>query len=473
MSLVAARRFVSSVLVLAIALVAFAATSMTPVSDAAAAVAFAPIRAADAPDPAHPAPAPGDSTVQRFLDDLSDSTSRYFGRTAAPADTTGLDSILADRLAHPALARTRRPLSVYPDFEFNRVDGPVYTVVANVGGLRGLGQLSGRGSWAAGPGDPLGTVRWTRGFGVGTTAPWRLEIGGGRWTSSFDRESSSRRLTTLRALALGKDHHHYYRREGWYVGLHRDFSFGDLGLTWRDDDQMVQSTTTGWNLFHHGLSEFENLAATPGHVHEFEAITSLALDPFPMRLDLLHQTSGHAIGSELEFRRSRVVLAGSWGLGHFATLVPQAVYGRLTGQDIPQASFYLGGTHSIRSMSSGDRGGTGYAMVRMEVIGARDFLATLRIPHPAYLPLQLGTFAGAGSVWGTDPFGGPTRPGVNFPHEEDWATEAGVSIIYQPGFPDPTTLLRLNYAWALGTARESTHLSISFMRALDLLRRSR
>jgi hypothetical protein len=67
--------------------------------------------------------APADTTVQRYFEDLADSTSRFFGRTAAPLDTTGLDSALAYRLVHPTPVRTPRRLTIYPDLDFQRVDG--------------------------------------------------------------------------------------------------------------------------------------------------------------------------------------------------------------------------------------------------------------------------------------------------------------------------------------------------------------
>ena len=438
----------------------------TPVRPASAALAqpFGPFAA----DSARPA-APPDSSVQQFLKDLSDSTSTYFGRTATPADTTGLDSVLAYRLAHPTPIPPRRTLTIYPDFDFQRADGPIYSLTLGVGEwARRTGRVTAKASWAAGPNEALGLVTWSRGFGRGQ--PWSLEISGGRWTSAFDREARSRKLTTLRAFTFGKDHNHYYRREGYQIGVHRRWPAGDFGLAWRDDQQSVLETTTGWTLFRNGLSEFVNRPAATGRIHEVEAVASLPLDPFPAKFDITHQTSGHAIGSDVEYRRTRGVIAGSWGLGHWATLVPQGVYGRLTGVHIPQAMFYLGGTHSMRSMSSGDRGGNGYIMGRADILGSGDVLAALHIPHPAFLPVQAGVFGGVGAVWGTDPFGGPDRPGVDFPHREDLVSEVGVSAIYQPGFPEPTAIMRINYAFALGPARESQTLSVSFTRALDLLR---
>src|SRR5439155_1693840 len=47
----------------------------------------------------------------------------------------------------------------------------------------------------------------------------------------------------------------------------------------------------------------------------------------------------------------------------------------------------------------------------------------------------------------------------------------GLSLIHQPGLPDPTGLLRVSYAWPLGPTVERARLSLSYTRALDLLTR--
>ena len=58
---------------------------------------------------------------------------------------------------------------------------------------------------------------------------------------------------------------------------------------------------------------------------------------------------------------------------------------------------------------------TGCLIGRLELLGTADVLEALRAPHPAFLPIQLGAFAAAGAVWGADPYGGPPRPGGDWP----------------------------------------------------------
>ena len=413
-----------------------------------------------------------DSTLDGFLDQLADSTSQYFGASAAPTDTAGLDSALAYGLAHPRARRARLRPSVNPDFAFNRVDGPVYLLGMGLGTASGPGELHAEAGYASGPNDVLSQVRGSR-ILQGLGGRWRLMAGGGLATGSMDRERTGARLTSARAFLFGKDDNHYLRREGFDLGLQREASFAQLGVRYRDMDESPIATSAGWNLFRRPLSTYDNLAAISGRAREFEYSALVRVDPFPAEAEVIHQTSGNAIGSDFEYRRTRIALSSDIGLAGRATLIPQVVYGRLTGQAIPQASFYLGGSRTMRSMSSSARGGTGFAQARLEVIGADDVLETLRIPHPAFLPLQLGVFAGVGAVWGADPFGGPKRSGSDWPDQEHWVSEAGVSLIYQPGVPSPTTFVRVNYAWPIGPERESRSFSVSISHAMDFLRTAR
>ena len=71
------------------------------------------------------AQAPADTALGGFLGGLADSTDRYFGFTATPLDTAGLDSALADRLKRPwtePLDSRRFEISWGPWMQFNRVE---------------------------------------------------------------------------------------------------------------------------------------------------------------------------------------------------------------------------------------------------------------------------------------------------------------------------------------------------------------
>ena len=73
-----------------------------------------------APGPAHPAEAPPDTAFHQFLGTLSDSTDRYFGLSAAPLDTLGLEA------EEPYEGRTRFSFGGLPTFSFSRVDGSTF-----------------------------------------------------------------------------------------------------------------------------------------------------------------------------------------------------------------------------------------------------------------------------------------------------------------------------------------------------------
>jgi hypothetical protein len=234
--------------------------------------------------------------------------------------------------------------------------------------------------------------------------------------------------------------------------------------------EMPLATTTTWNFRNRDLIVVGNLPATRGRAHELGIDGELRLPFVPVIVQATHYTSGHALGSDFEYRRTRVAASGEFGLGSFATLIPQAAYGRLSNTLVPQAAFYLGGAHSLRSLPSAARGGAGMILARLDLIGTADILEVAHLPHPSSLPIQAGVFAGSGAVWGADPYGGPPVSGTDWPRDGAWVHEAGFSLVYQPGIPDGMTLVRLNYALPLGPQRESAHWTVSFSRAIDLVK---
>ena len=107
------------------------------------------------------------------------------------------------------------------------------------------------------------------------------------------------------------------------------------------------------------------------------------------------------------------------------------------------------------------------ALAKLDLIGAQDLLALLRIPHPAALPLQGALFAASGAMWGRDPYTGTVVRGGDWPDRRDWLSEAGVSLLYNSAlFPT----LHLSYAWPIGPRAGEGRWSVSFSRPLDLLR---
>jgi hypothetical protein len=414
-------------------------------------------------------PSPADSSLHQFLHDLSDSTDHYFGLTAAPLDTAGLDSALAAGLAMPWRGqRSRVRYSYLPVYAFNRVDGSLWGASAEVN----------RGSrWRVG-GDLGYTGGSNRLLGGGELAVnrrrhdtfWGLRVRGGRRTAAMDRDYQEKRLATLRALISGDDRQHYLRRDGYDVTLSGQGDAWQAALAFRDMLESPLDVTTRWNLTRQPLEVPDNLAAAFGRTRELALAFSTRLPVLPFSAQLTHQTSDQALGSDFDYHRTRVALGGEMAMGGRVSFLPQLVYGRLGGDAVPQASFYLGGPRTLRSLPVAALGGTGFALARLDVIGADDLLALAHIPHPAMFPLQGGLFVATGAVWGADPFGGPGSPAAGWPEKPAWLSEVGASLLYRPGIPDDDGYFRLNYAHPLGPGDREGRWSVSYSRALDLLR---
>ncbi|MBI1799309.1 MAG: hypothetical protein HYR73_06445 [Candidatus Eisenbacteria bacterium] len=420
-----------------------------------------------------PAPAAAtDTTLDRFFGGLSDSTDRYFGGTTSQVDTTGLDSSRAANLALPPGHGPRRPLRLDwgPAFRFNRVDGPAYGATLGLRSARTRVRIDSRLEYAAGPNRWQGGAGFRRMWGD-EEHRWTLEAWGGRETAVVDRtheSSAADPLATVRALGFGTDARLYLRHDGFRAGLSRASGAWRAAAEWRDELESPLDVTATWNLANRALDVPGNIPAQSGRTHE--ALFSFVgrAPRLPLQGEIEYRTSRRALGSDFEYRMTRAALGADITLGRWSALVPQAIYGRLTGDALPQESFYLGGVSALTTRIGEAVGGSRLALGRIDWIGTRDLLALAHIPHPALLPIQGAVFAASGAVWGTDPYGGASRAGGAWP-EEAWISEAGLSLIWQPGFPDPTSLGRINVAWPVGSATGSPRVTLTFSRALFLL----
>lgn len=427
----------------------------------ALAFAAAPARAEDAP---------ADTSLQRFLGGLSDSTDAYFGMSAARPDTTGLDSALAYRLAH---SEPRPKISLmpelYPWLGFNRVDGGVMGGGLALGRRSRLGRLSGRAAWANGPDLVLGEGVYEKTL-PGDESSWSLRLGAGRMTHGMDRDFGELRLAQVRALLSGSDTKRYLRRDGFRAQLGRETPIWRAAVEYRDELESPLPVVATWNLLDATLEVVDNLPAARGRARELEWSSTMRFGRLPLAAEVDYATSGNAIGSDFEYRRLRLAFAGDLALGRWLAVVPQLSWGRVTGQALPQNSFYLGGSRTLRHLRGSSLGGSRMALARLDLIGVPDLLALAHIPHPDALPLQGAVFAGVGAAWGRDPYGGPGSPEDAWPGSELWKSEAGVSLLYRPGIPDPNGFLRFSYAWPLGASDDPGRFTITFARGLDLLR---
>jgi hypothetical protein len=410
--------------------------------------------------------APPDSGLGRYLGGMADSTDAYFGASAAPPDTAGLDSVLFDSAEKP---RRDFGFGVAPSFDFDRVNGSTPGASAWIGERQpdpqrtGWGRLAFSASHANGPNTTLGGVRFTDRVWL-LRQPFDLDLWGGRRTSNMDRDDSSRLLTLLRAIGWGKDWTQYYRSEGFQGRIENPHDGWWIVAGYQDVLQDPLDVTATWTLFRDGELEMPvNLAAARGRVRELSGRFGGQLPRVPLQLEVALLNASRRMGSDLDYRRLRASAGLDLTLGRWASLVPQLAYGRLAGDVVPQNSFYIGGDRTLRSLHRDERAGTGAAVGKVQLLGARPVLPW------AVMPMGPELFAASGAVWGLDSWTGVVRPGERWPEAREWRSEVGAGLVYSsPIFPGGGAF-HVNCAWPVGAYAGPPHWSFSFTTAFDLM----
>jgi hypothetical protein len=442
---------------------------------AALGVAFAaaPLRAQDEPPPpAQPwGGAPGDSGVGAFLRSLSDSTDAYFGKTAAPADTAGLDSVLAYRLSNPesiALPRRRTLELPFPVIAYNRVDAAVWGARWGIGEPRGTGRLVGQLAYATGPDEWLGLGRYVRRFAT-QTALWTGDLVWEKRTYRMSGDLAASSFATLRSLLNGSDRNSYLRREGPRFELRRESQRATLQVGYRDQLEDSLTVTELWNLLNKEPALPFNLPARPGRARAFSFAAGVSTGSWPLQVWLEHETSSRQLGSDFEYRRWRGVAGAVVPLNSWSAIALQGDYSRLELDPVSQASFQLGGTQTLRSLKGGSLAGTRETFGRAELVLAPNLLELARLPHPSLLNLQISSYLASGAVWGENPYTGADLGGDAFPDPEAWRHEIGLGLLYRPGVPDPQGFLRLDFAWPVGPHGGPRRMVLGYGNLLNLL----
>ncbi len=421
---------------------------------------------------------PPDSLLDAYVRGLSDSTDAWFGITAAPVDTAGLDSALAVGLAIPPGGRRangtesrRLRFGWSPAPGFNRADGAQLGVGLS---LRSPlpGRLTGRAQYTTGSKDVLGEAAWSESWRV---RPLRsrlaLRMAAGRWTETADRDHFDPLSATLNAVLWGGDRHQYLRRDGVRASLRIGDDRTAATIGWRDQLESSLRYTTRWTAFG-GPPELESNDAVPGgRVRELALIADVPVPGTRFRAQAAHWTSDPRLWSDRQYRRTRFLLAGDVSLGRRFALVPQAGYGRLRGEVLPQQAFYFGGTPDIHTLERNEWAGAGRTFVRTDLVLVDDLRTLLHLPLPAWLPLQASVFAATGASWGRDPVTGVAQPTRrDWPHRSEWLSEAGGGLSWRPGLPDPLSTLRFEYAVPIGADGRDAAFTVAFKHPLGLLR---
>jgi outer membrane protein assembly factor BamA len=184
----------------------------------------------------------------------------------------------------------------------------------------------------------------------------------------------------------------------------------------------------------------------------------------------MYWTSDPQIGSDMLFRRTRVSAGGDVSIGRHFSLLPQATYGLLRGETPPQEAFYLGGVANVRTLKRNALAGAGRVFGRLDLILVDDLTRALHLPIPARLPLQFGTFAGSGAVWGRDPVTGDAVPTPRtLPHADEFYSEVGAGLLMRIGVPSPLTSLRFELAFPIGADGRGAAYALAVQEPLSLL----
>ena len=422
------------------------------------------------------APAPPDTSLQHYFGGMADSTDSFFGKTAAPLDTAGLDSARIAALALPPGKAEKRRMGwgfgYGPVFRFNRVDGGVFGGSAGFRVPYGLGRLSGHLAYATGPKIGLGGATWRKFWGDEEEERYgwltaRVE----NETQVMDRIrpiSADDVFNTAQALTTGNDVREFLRRNEWSVAGTLARPMWHVVGGWRDALESPLDATTKWTLFGGEPRRFDNLNATHGRAREALMGARVRAPRLPVTAVADYRVARRALGSDFEYRVTRLAAGANIGVRRWYALVPQAMMGRLTGDPLPQESFFLDRSGALTTEFFNRIGGTHVAVGRVDFISTRDVLEQLHIPHPAMFPMQVDVFSAAGAAWGADPYGGPPQPGGTWP-DGQWKSEVGAALAYQPGFPDLTTLMRFAVAWPLQGGAGRGVFTLSITRALFLL----
>jgi hypothetical protein len=423
----------------------------------------------------HADDAPGDSLLNAYVHSMRDSTDAWFGSTAAPVDTAGLDSALAAGLIKPRKGRHvtgPRKLSFDwgPALGFNRVDGGQLGASLALGTPRVRG-LSGRMQYTTGTHDLLGEGAWAPSWGIDALrSRLGLRLAAGRYTLAFDRDYYEPILTSINALVAADDRHQYLRRDGFIGSMRLSAESGFLLAGWRDQLESSLPYTTSWFLFGHGPTFPFNDAATFGRVRELTLGGDATVPGTRFRVNAMYWTSDPSLGSDMLYRRTRLSAGGDVSLGRHLSLVPQATYGLLRGQTPPQEAFYLGGPANVRTLKRNELVGAGRAYGRLDLILVDEIGRALHLPIPGQLPLQLGVFAGSGAVWGRDPKTGDAVPtSRTLPHRDEFLSEAGAGLMWRLGVPNPLTSVRVEVAYPIGPDGRRAAYTVSLSEPLNLL----
>lgn len=424
-----------------------------------------------APPPPPPAPPPApDSSLHRYMSGLADSSHTWFGSDTLDFDTTGVDSLGKLYTEHPELApRQSRDYDPKaqgsenaPLVRVSAVERPFAGARLQLNGIeRGPGALSLEGGYALGIKESRFAAGLTRAFSSNDMA-FSAHLSAYRSTSHFDAVEVEPDPTfegprwKLRSAGLED------RREGWRArALLRTRSFALQG-TWRDEQAHTLEYPGGFGGYLLSGTPATRKTA-PGTLRSLAASIGIGRQSVDA---LLRGEIEHAgFGGKFEFNRARLGVGRVFRIGVAALLGLEAEWSAADSGAPSQEQFYAGGSNSLSGWEFGSLQARQLYLGRATLVFGPDVLTSLRIPHPAILPISFATFVDVGAAPVLEASDGLSP---RSPSSGDWRTSAGLGLWYAPGIPDPATYIKLSAAVPIGP--QSDHRvkwSLTWSRLLD------
>jgi hypothetical protein len=399
--------------------------------------------------------------LEPFLRGLADSTDAYFGPNAAVFDTTGIDSLI--RVKGSAKPDSIGPHQQKPSFTpisgFHRATGAL--VGAGVG-MRlprevlldakvsyGLANEEGRYRFSLS--RPL--VRRTREHGGSLD----IEVAYARETMAFAPEHETPFPSSVGAFFTGRDRQSVYERRGASAALTWSSASGLASIGWRAARDQSMPRATRFTVWGRDGSVPEVTRARAGTFREGFARLATTRAGLPF------------VGTEGRYAsrsrwRARVAAAQSVVLSRVEAHV-QAEAGMSAANGPSQDRLELGGPLAVPSLGFGDEAGNRLLLGKIEFIHGMDLIRALHIPHLTFMAMHPAIFAQGASAW-TAADGDWTRP-----PDAAWRGAAGFALVHIPGFPTPTTHVRLQMAWPVGRDSGVARLSLAIGEWFDSIPR--
>ena len=393
-----------------------------------------------------------------FLRGLADSTDVYFGRNAVVFDTTGIDSLI--RAKGSAKPDSIVPHKLGTNFRlidgFHRATGTVLgagvpvslpgRVSLDMEGSYGFANKEGRYSF-----DLSRTIA-RHGGKEGDSL--RLDLAYARETVSFAAEHETPFASSVGAYFTGRDRQGVYERRG-----------GSAALTWVGDDLFASA---GWRASRDQSMPRASRFTIWGDDSDVPEVPEARVGSYQEGFARTASTRAGLpfAGAEGQYAsrsrwRVRVALAQRLVLSRIEGHV-QFEGGVSARKGPSQSRFELGGPLAIPSLGfgdgsdsrSGNRSSNRLLLAKIEFVHGMDLIRTLHVPYLSFMALHPAIFAHGGSVWAAE------DGSRSIPPDASWRGAAGIAFVHIPGFPSPTTQVRLQMAWPVG--RESGVARFSF-----------